>query len=46
LEKKKKKELAREKEEKIKQEKEFAKDVYRRSLETEKKVKKEIKKEK
>jgi len=36
LEKKKKKELAREKEEKIKQEKEFAKDVYRRSLETEK----------
>jgi hypothetical protein len=46
LEKKKKKELAREKEEKIKQEKEFAKDVYRRSLEAEKKVKKEIKKEK
>jgi hypothetical protein len=46
LERKKKKELAREKEEKIKQEKEFAKEVYRRSLETEKKVKKEIKKEK
>jgi hypothetical protein len=46
LEKKKKKELAREKEEKIKQEKDFAKSVYRRSLETEKKVKKEIKKEK
>ena len=34
------------KEEKIKQEKEFAKEVYRRSLEIEKKVKKEIKKEK
>jgi hypothetical protein len=46
LEKKRKKELAREKEEKIKQEKDFAKSVYRRSLETEKKVKKEIKKEK
>jgi hypothetical protein len=46
LEKKKKKELAREKEEKIKQEKEFVRDVYRRSLEAEKKVKKEIKKEK
>jgi hypothetical protein len=46
LEKKKKKELAREKEDKIKREKEFAKDVYRRSLEAEKKVKKEIKKEK
>jgi hypothetical protein len=46
LEKKKKKELAREKEEKIKQEKEFAKSVYCRSLEAEKKVKKEIKKEK
>jgi hypothetical protein len=46
LEKKKKKELAREKEEKIKREKEFARDVYRRSLEAEKKVKKEIKKEK
>ena len=46
LEKKKKKELAREKEEKIKQEKDFVKSVYRRSLETEKKAKKEIKKEK
>jgi hypothetical protein len=46
LEKKKKKELAREKEEKIKREKEFVRDVYRRSLEAEKKVKKEIKKEK
>jgi hypothetical protein len=48
LEKKKKKELAREKEEKIKQEKEFAKAVYRQSLEAERKVKikKEIKKEK
>ncbi len=48
LEKKKKKELAKEKEEKIKQEKEFAKAIYRQSLEAEKKVKvkKEIKKEK
>ena len=46
LEKKKKKELAREKEEKIKREKEFVRDVYRRSLEAEKKVKKEVKKEK
>jgi hypothetical protein len=48
LEKKKKKELAREKEEKIKQEKEFAKAVYRQSLEAESKVKikKERKKEK
>jgi hypothetical protein len=46
LEKKKKKELAREKEEKIKQEKDFVKSVYRRTLETEKKAKKEIKKEK
>jgi hypothetical protein len=48
LEKKKKKELAKEKEEKIKQEKELAKAVYRQSLEAEKKVKvkKEIKKEK
>jgi hypothetical protein len=46
LEKKKKKQLAREKEEKIKREKEFVRDVYRRSLEAEKKVKKEIKKEK
>ncbi len=44
MEKKKKKELAREKEEKIKREKEFARDVYRRSLEAEKKVKKEVKK--
>jgi hypothetical protein len=43
---KRRKELAREKEEKIKQEKEFAKTVYRGSLEAEKKVKKEIKKEK
>ncbi len=48
LEKKKKKELAREKEEKIKQEKEFTKAVYCQLLEAEKrvKVKKEIKKEK
>ncbi len=48
LEKKKKKELAKEKDEKIKQEKELAKAVYRQSLEAEKKakVKKEIKKEK
>ncbi len=48
LEKKKKKELAREREEKIKQEKDFATAVYRRLLETEKqaKVKKEKKKEK
>jgi hypothetical protein len=46
LEKKEKKELAREKDEKIKQEKEFEKAVYRQSLEAEKKVKKEIKKEK
>ncbi len=48
LEKKKKKELAREKEEKIKQEKEFTKAVYHKSLEAERKVKvkKEIKKEK
>ncbi len=48
LEKKKKKELAKEKEEKIKQEKELAKAVYRQSLEAEKKVKvkKETKKEK
>jgi hypothetical protein len=48
LEKKKKKELAKEKDEKIKQEKELVKAVYRQSLETEKKakVKKEIKKEK
>ncbi len=48
LEKKKKKELAREKEEKIKKEKELAEAVYRQSLEAEKKVKvkKEIKKEK
>jgi hypothetical protein len=48
LEKKKKKELAKEKDEKIKQEKELAKAVYRQSLETKKKakVKKEIKKEK
>jgi hypothetical protein len=48
LEKKKKKKLAREKEEKIKQEKEFTKAVYCQSLEAERKVKikKEIKKEK
>jgi hypothetical protein len=48
LEKKKKKELAKEKDEKIKQEKELDKAVYHQSLEAEKKakVKKEIKKEK
>ncbi len=48
LEKKKRKELAREKEEKIKQEKEFARTVYHQSLEAERKtkIKKEIKKEK
>jgi len=44
LEKKKKKELAREKEEKIKQEKDFVKSVYHRALETEKKAKKKSKK--
>ncbi len=48
LEMKKKKEHAKEKDKKIKQEKELAKAIYRQSLETEKKakVKKEIKKEK
>jgi hypothetical protein len=49
LEKKKKKELAREKEAKIKQECEHSKAVYHQLLETEKserKVKKEVKKEK
>ncbi len=48
LEKKKRKELAKEKDEKIKQEKELAKAIYHQSLEAEKKakVKKAIKKEK
>ncbi len=48
LEKKKRKELAKEKEIKIKQEKDQAKAVYRQLVDTEKKtkVKKEIKKEK
>jgi hypothetical protein len=48
LEKKKRKELAKEKENKIKQEKEQAKAIYRHLVKAEKsaKVKKEIKKEK